>query len=362
MQNCHFRNKKKMREVLFLLKHDFIKNDILSIIDINSCREELSNATFLITGATGLLGSMICRALSYLDHKHSLNLKIITTARNIEKAKTALSDAIQFGNITFIQNDIITPMDIDGTIDYIIHTACPTASNMFVNNPVETILSIVDGTSNIMNLAKKCNCKSVVYLSSMEAYGQILHENLLKPEDVGYVNPLSLRSSYPEGKRMAENLCIGYFSEYHIPVKIIRLAQTFGPGIPATDTRVFAQFLHSVQNGEDIVMFTEGGSKRMYLDTMDAVSAVLTVLLKGESGQVYNAGNKSNYSSIREMAELVIKEFGKDKCKLIIDKSKDVGQYPPDNMLRLDVAPLEALGWNAKYSLKNMYSRMIETI
>ena len=215
---------------------------------------------------------------------------------------------------------------------------------------------------NVLDFAKKVDCKSVVYLSSMEAYGQVLHENLLKPEDVGYINPLSLRSCYPEGKRMAENLCVGYFSEYGIPVKVIRLAQTFGPGIPANDSRVFAQFIRSVQNGEDIVMFTEGGAKRMYLDTMDAVSAVLTVLLKGESGQVYNAGNPANYCSIREMAQLVIREFGSDTSKLVIDRSRDVGQYPPDNMLFLDVAPLQELGWCPKYDLKDMYKRMIEAI
>ena len=147
-----------------------------------------------------------------------------------------------------------------------------------------------------------------------------------------------------------------------VPVKVVRLAQTFGPGILATDNRVFAQFMHSVNNDENIVMFTEGGSKRMYLDTMDAISALLVVLFKGENGQVYNAGNKFNYASIREMAELVIYEFGTGKSELIIDKTKDVGQYPPDNMLRLDVSMLEQLGWKPQYSLKEMYSRMMETV
>lgn len=345
-----------------MLHHNFLKNDISDIYDVYLNKEKLNNNTFLITGATGLIGSMLCRALSYNAYTHNLNIKIIALVRDISKAENMLSDVVSFNNITFIKSDILSPINIDETVDYIIHTACPTASQTFVCKPVETIRSIVDGTANVMDFAKKCHCKSVVYLSSMEAYGQILHENLLKPEDVGYVNPLSLRSSYPEGKRMAENLCIGYFNEYQVPVKIIRLAQTFGPGIPVTDTRVFAQFMHSVKKGEDIVMFTEGGSKRMYLDTMDAVSAVFAVLFRGESGQVYNAGNKDNYSSIRDMAELVIREFGNGTSKLVIDKSKDVGQYPPDNMLRLDVAPLEALGWHAKYSLKDMYARMIETI
>lgn len=346
-----------------MLQYEFIKRDIEDIWK-NYLENNIDNSvTILVTGATGLIGSMTCRVLSYLSAEKGLDVKILALVRDADKAKKVLEDVIGNNNISFIEADIVKPLDnIEENIDYIVHTACPTASNVFVGKPVETILSIVQGTANIMQLAKRCKTKSVVYLSSMEAYGQILHEELLKPEDVGYVNPLSLRSCYPEGKRMAENLCVSYFSEYEVPVKIIRLAQTFGPGILATDNRVFAQFMHSVRKEENIVMFTEGGSKRMCLDTIDAISAILVVLLKGESGQVYNAGNKDNYSSVREMAELVIREFGNGKSELVIDKTKDVGQYPPDNMLRLDVSKLEQLGWQAKYSLKDMYSRMMETI
>ena len=321
--------------------------------------DPLNSTTLLVTGATGLIGSMTCKVLSCIGLEQNLNIKIIAMVRNISKAHETFSDVMVNGNITFLEQDVTEPINLSETVDYIIHTACHTASNTFITKPVETIQAIVCGTMNIMEFAKENGCESVVYLSSMEAYGQILHENLLKPENVGYINPLSLRSCYPEGKRMAENLCVGYFSEYGVPVKVIRLAQTFGPGIPVTDNRVFAQFIRSVRSNENIVMFTEGGSKRMYLDTMDAVSAVLTVLLKGESGQVYNAGNPSNYCSIKEMAELVIREFGNGSSKLVIDRSKDVGQYPPDNMLYLDVAPLQALGWNPLYDLKAMYERMI---
>lgn len=324
--------------------------------------ENLKNATVLITGATGLIGSMTCKTLSCISYDKKLNIRIIAMVRNIAKAQEIFADVKGNDNIVFLEQDITEAISVTEKIDYIIHTACPTASNTFITQPVETVKAIVNGTINVLEFAKEVSCKSVVYLSSMEAYGQVLHENSLKPENVGYINPMSLRSCYPEGKRMAENLCIGYFSEYGVPVKVIRLAQTFGPGIPATDNRVFAQFIRSARNGEDIVMFTEGGSKRMYLDTMDAVSAVLTVLLKGEDGKVYNAGNKASYCSIREMAELVIREFGDDSSKLVIDRSKDVGQYPPDNMLYLDVAPLEDLGWRPLYDLKDMYTRMINTM
>lgn len=335
--------------------------DIKNMQQRNNGLEQLKNKTVLVTGATGLIGSMVCRTLSTLSAINGWNIRIFAMARNTKKAQAILENVAQNNNIFFMEQDLVNPIQTTETFDYIIHTACPTASNVFITQPVETIQAIVTGTMNVLELTKQSQCKSVVYLSSMEAYGQILHENLLKPEDVGYINPLSLRSCYPEGKRMAESLCVSYFSEYQVPVKVIRLAQTFGPGISPEDGRVFAQFIRSAMQGKDIVMFTEGGSKRMYLDTMDAISAILIVLLNGKDGTVYNAGNPETYGSIREMAELVLREFGNGTCNLVIDRSKDVGQYPPDNMLNLDTTSLADLGWQARYGLKEMYTRMLES-
>lgn len=336
-----------------------LNKEIRAIEEMAIDLTKLKNKTILVTGSTGLIGAMCCRLLSILSVQKDLNLSIIALARSEERAAKTLDDVLKNGNISISDQAITKPLQFEKKVDYIIHTACPTASNTFITQPVETIQAIVNGTMNVMELAKEHASESVVYLSSMETYGQILHEKYLKPEAVGYLNPLSLRSCYPEGKRMAENLSIGYFSEYKVPVKIVRLAQTFGPGIPTTDGRVFAQFIRSALNGQDIVMFTEGGSKRMYLDTMDAVNAIIVVLLNGKNGQVYNAANPETYCSIREMAELVVKEFSDGKSKIIIDRSKDVGQYPPDNMLRLDVSALLELGWRPQYSLKEMYCRMI---
>ena len=341
--------------------NDFLKQEIETNffqqpIDWNA----FHGKSIMITGATGLIGSMVCRVLSCIGKIKELNVNLIAVVRDREKANRILADVMENGNISFLEQDIAEPIQMENHVHYVIHTACPTASGTFIKNPVETIQAIVNGTENVLKFAKRAQSESVVYLSSMEAYGQILHENPLLPEDVGYINPLSLRSCYPEGKRMAENLCVAYCSEYQVPVKIIRLAQTFGPGIDRSDKRVFAQFLHSALNKENIVMYTEGGSKRMYLDTMDAVSACIIALLKGENGCVYNAGNPDTYCSIKQMAELVLKEFGEKNAKVVVDKSKNIGQYPPDNMLYLDVSSLKNLGWTPKYDLKNMYYRMLQ--
>ncbi len=339
-----------------MMTNSWLNEDITKLNIAEAVSDMAPGSCILVTGATGLIGSMLCRTLCMVSERDELDLKICALARNTEKAAKVLADVIEDNNIT-IANDLSS---IDFKVDYIIHTACPTKSDFFVNNPVETIQTIVGGTQDILEFAKEQNVKSVVYLSSMEVYGLITEEKKLAPEDIGYVNNLSLRSSYPEGKRLAELLCVSFFNEYNVPVKVVRLAQTFGPGIPKEDNRVFAQFIKAAVSGEDIVMHTRGRSKRMYIDTIDAVSAILTVLCKGENGAVYNAGNEDNYCSIKEMADMVIKEFGTGENKVVIDQKLDNGQYPPENILLLDVDELRKLGWKPTYNLKDMYQRMLD--
>ena len=183
---------------MFVEFSQLIEKDILDIGNQYFKSESLDNKTFFITGITGLIGSMVCRTLSMIAKEKNLHLNILGMARNVLKAKEMLQDVMPNNNIVIIEQDVTTPISNIGKVDYIIHTACPTSSNVFISKPVETIQAIVTGTANVLEFAKLVQCESVVYLSSMEAYGQVLHENLLKPEDVGYINPLSLRSCYRE--------------------------------------------------------------------------------------------------------------------------------------------------------------------
>lgn len=116
---------------------------------------------------------------------------------------------------------------LDLPADYVIHTACPTASSFFMSHPVETFSAIVDGTRSMLELARRRGAASFVYVSSMEIYGmgnkQRGTEHLLDESAVGYIDPCSVRSCYSEGKRAAENLCVSYHSEYQVPVKAVRL-------------------------------------------------------------------------------------------------------------------------------------------
>lgn len=330
-------------------------------MDAEIIPKELKNAKLLVTGASGLIGSVLTEYLLKENAQYQMGVKLILLVRNREDLLSKLGNRIGKENIQIIQGDICCLPEITDDIDYIIHGASITASSMMIEHPVQVIKTNLKGTANILEFAKKKSVKGVVYLSTMEVYGFTEEEKLLTEEQVQYLNPLELRSSYPESKRMCENLCVSYASEFHIPVKIIRLAQTFGRGVKADDTRVFAQFARCVRDGKDIEIMTDGRSKRMYLDTEDAVRAILTVLLKGKTGEVYNAANKETYCSIREMAEMVASEISEGKIKVYVGVGEEnVKKFPPTHKLMLDVSKLEELGWRPETGLREMYLEMIE--
>ena len=134
----------------------------------------------------------------------------------------------------------------------------------------------------------------MVYLSSLEVYGVPQTEDGTVTEtDYGYIDPLSVRSSYSEGKRMVECLCASYAKEYQVPVKVARLSQTFGAGVEYHDGRVFAEFARCAVEKRNIILHTAGNTLRTYCYTKDAVAALLTILVKGEVGSAYNVTNKN---------------------------------------------------------------------
>ena len=346
--------------------------------------EKLRDSSVLVTGATGQIGSEIIKLLLFLNEKKSLNIKIIALIRNIEKAKSIFKDffienslyeysintslrgvenamAIQNNNnIGFICQDITTSIIYDEKVDYIIHTANSTTSKDFITKPVETIDSIYIGTKNILDFAKSKSIKSMIYLSSMEVYGTPSNEKKIYEKDIGKLDSMLIRNSYPIGKLVAENLCVSEFSEYKLPVKIIRLTQTIGGSISPSDNRVWADFARKSSKGENIVLHTKGETKRNYLYITDAVSAIFCILLNGENGQIYNAANENTYCSILEMANIA-SSLSKDKKTKVIFEFLDesVTGYQAVKKIDLSSEKLKQLGWEYKVSLIEAYKKII---
>jgi len=303
----------------------------------------IEGKTVFITGATGLVGYALVSLLLYHNISCDNKITIIALVRDLDKAQARFAGMMS-QELQFVVGTVEKTPQIYGRIDYILHGAAPTASAYFVEHPVETINVIVQGTENMLNLAKEKQAK-LVFLSSMEVYGASKDEKLLS-ENIGIdMDSMALRSSYPYAKRMAECLCSAYAHEYGIDVIVLRLAQTFGPGIAKDDQRVFAQFARCVAENKDIVLLTDGSTKRMYLYVMDAVGAILCGALCGKVGEAYNVADKNSYCSIREMAEMVAHKLANDRIRVVMKLDGDVSKYPPSIRLKLDTAKIEQLGW-----------------
>ena len=357
--------------------------------------EKLRDSSVLITGATGQIGSEIVKLLLYLNEKKSLNINIIALIRNLEKAKSIFKDflpemmlpksviggaveqsetegaalqsnaveEVDNSNIKFISQDITEPINIGESVDFIIHTANSTTSKYFITRPVEVLNSIYSGTKSILNFAKSKSVKSLVYLSSMEVYGTPNDEKKIYETDIGKLDSMSLRNSYPIGKLVAENLCVSEYSEYKLPVKIIRLTQTIGGTISPTDNRVWADFARKSANGDNIILHTKGETKHCYLYLADAVSAIFSILLNGENGQIYNAANEDTYCSILEMAETVASLSKDKKTKVVFELLDDsVTGYQAVKKIDLSSEKLQKLGWKPTIDLKTSFEKLIKSL
>ncbi len=326
--------------------------------------EKLRGKCVLVTGATGLIGSILARALVCASVRRSLGLRVLAAVRNRAKAERMFSSFLQEGLELFVC-DILRSFELPGDVDYIVHGAGVTTSKDFVDHPVETILTTLRGTENLLELARGKSVKGMVYLSSMEAYGVVDAEHYnVRETDYGYIDPLQVRSSYSESKRMAEGLCGAYAHEYGVPVKAARLAQTFGAGIPESENRVFAQFARSILTGQDIVLHTDGSKAHCYCYTSDAVLGILKVLLDGTPGEAYNVSNEATFSTIREMAEMLIADYSESGSKLVFDIPEDANKYgyAPTSRMLVNAEKLRALGWEPEADLREMFRRLLASM
>ena len=242
--------------------------------------DRLKGASVLITGASGLIGSAVTNALLYASERRGLDLRVIACVRDVARTKKKLAAD---GDITYIESSVedLTAAPSE-PVDYVIHAANPTSSSFFVRNPAETIETAVTGTRNLLNIAREKAVRGFVFLSTMEVYGHPTRGSRVREPDVGAFDPTVVRNCYPLSKLLCESMVAAYASEYSVPGAVVRLTQTFGPGVEYGDTRIFAELARCVIEKKDFVLHSDGTTERCYLYVADAVTAILTALLGGE--------------------------------------------------------------------------------
>lgn len=319
----------------------------------------LAGKTLLITGGTGMIGKwMIDHLLSKVD------CKVILLGRSEEKARSRFAaEYWDSGRLQFVQWDPSHPTPLlqsnnlnsrtieQSPIDYIIHLASNTHPVAYATAPVSTIVMNVNATKELLDLAVAKKAKRFVYASSVEIYGQNRGDcEKFKEDYCGYINSNTLRAGYPESKRCGEALCQAYIKQHGLDVVIPRIARVYGPTLLKDDTKALSQFIHNALEGKDVVLKSEGKQCFSYLHVADAVSGILTVMLKGKCGEAYNIADEKSDITLRDLAELIARQCG---CKVVFDipdQSESAG-FSPAMLARMNSANLTSLGWDAQYDI-----------
>lgn len=322
----------------------------------------LANKNILITGGTGLIGSVLIKCLSNANNLYKTSINIFALIRNKGKALRVL-DGYLTDSIHLIEQDLSNPLSATlPKLDYIVHAASITQSKLMVQKPVDVIRTSLVSTQSLLELAR-ANSAKMIYISSMEYYGTLNNGELATEDKLGYIDLSAPRSCYPESKRMCECMCNAYASQYDVNVCSARLAQTFGAGVLENENRAFMQFLRSALNHEDIVLKTEGLSEANYVNSVDAIKAILMLLAAGAAGESYNVVNETTHRTIREVAQLAIDEFSQGASRVKIDVDEhNLNGYAADVKLKLCAEKLNALGWFPQYSLIDSFKQLKDYI
>ena len=249
---------------------------------------DIVGKTFVISGGAGFLGSWFC------DVAITLGAKVICIDNLIASTKENIAHLMANPNFTFIEKDIAKVRVPDGA-DYVVHMASIASPPLYQMKPVETLNSAVLGSINLLDYAKRNRVAGYLLTSTSEVYGNPPAEQIPTPETYsGDVHSYGPRSMYDESKRVEEAYCFAYRD--HVPVRIARIFNTYGPRIdahnPSQYGRVLIKFIHQALSSEPITVYDDGSRTRSFCYVVDQIVGLYRLLLtSGIDGEVVNIGN-----------------------------------------------------------------------
>lgn len=345
-----------------LLKNPLYVEDIKYVADLKLPWKKFQNAKILVTGASGLIGSFLVDVLMWRNKHYDMHCMVYAMGRNKLLAEERFVEYWDEPTFTFMSHDITNTLKLRENFDYILHLASNTHPVAYATQPVNTIMINVMGTYNLLQYAVEYGCKRFLFASSNEIYGENNGDKEFFDEDYcGYINCNTLRAGYPESKRCSEALCQAYRKEKGIDVVIPRLTRSYGPTLLLSDTKAISQFIKKAINGEDIVLKSAGRQYYSYTYVADAVAGLLTVLLKGESGEAYNVADEKSDIRLKDFAALIAEICDRKVVFEIPDKVEKEG-YSSATKARLCGEKLKCLGWKMKYDIVNGISRTINIL
>ena len=341
------------------MKNIIIYEDISNILKNKNINwYKFKNKSFLVAGANSFLANYIILLLIRLNFEKKLNIKLYLISKNKKKIKKKFITAKTKKFIKIIKQDINSKINFNYKIDYALHLASYASPKYFSKKPIDTALPNILGTYNLLKICTINKIKSFLFFSSGEIYGKSnkkLIENKIYESD-----NLNLRASYSESKKMGETLCYSFFKQKKVPIKIIRLFHTYGPGMNLNDGRVMMDFVRDALFKNKIIIKSKGDQKRTFLYISDALQAIFIILLKGKNGEAYNVGNPFEVFSINSLAKLIARIH--KKTKIIYKNRKKQELYSQSKLKSLvpSIKKLSLLGFKLNVTTKNGFARTLD--
>ena len=325
--------------------------------------ERLSGKTILISGASGLIGSYLVDLLMFKNRNEGLNCSVVGICRDGERAEERFGEQLRDDRFTLLCADVNEGLRL-GTaqIDYVAHLASTTHPRAYSTRPIETIMTNVVGTRNLLDIAHAHSARRFLFASSNEIYGENRGDTELCDEAyLGYIDCNTLRAGYCESKRCGEALCQAYMKEKGMDVVIPRFTRSYGPTMLESDTKALSQFIKNAVNGEDIVLKSKGDQHYSFTCVSDAVTGLLTVLLLGECGQAYNVADPRGDVTLYDLASKLARLAGTRVVTRLPEEVERLG-YSRATKARLNGTKLQSLGWRSRVKLEDGLGNTVQIL
>ncbi len=344
------------------LENRIYQSDLAEVLLQDIPWEKLRKKTICITGATGMIASVVIDILMKRNREYDSGIRIIAVSRSEEKARACFDRYWSDSHFKWYSHDITKPFPELGIMDYILHAASNTHPRAYATDPVGTITANVQGTYQLLTYAAAHSCRRFFFFSSVEIYGENRGDtDKFNETYLGYIDCNTLRAGYPESKRLGEALCNAFAAKYEQDFVIGRFSRVYGPTMAKEDSKAIAQFIGKAAMGEDIVLKSQGNQLYSYTYAADAALATLVLLLKGESGSAVNIADRASDIRLRDLAALLAKEAGTKVVFELPDEVERAG-YSTAQTAVLDDGKIVGLGWKPLTPIERGISKTVSMI
>lgn len=345
-----------------LLENERYLAELAKINQAKNDWNQIDSHSFLIIGATGMIGSYMIDVLMMRNEQSNANIHIYAMGRSIERLAKRFSMYADSKFFHLVEGDVTQPIILDEKVDYVFHGASNTHPRAYATDPIGTIMTNLMGTQQVLDFAVDKKAKRVAFLSTVEIYGENRGDvEKFDEEYCGYIDCNTLRAGYPEGKRASESLCQAYIAKHDLDIVIPRICRTFGPTMLLNDSKASSQFILNAVNNEDIILKSEGNQYFSYAYVGDVVYALLFLLVKGKNGEAYNIAAEEYDLHLKDLAQALAKLNQKEVIFDLPDEEERKG-FSTASQALLTPDKIHAIGWQPLFQLDEALGNTVELI